>query len=256
MLAVILVCIFAYLFGAIPTGYWLGKLLKGVDIRTVGSCSTGATNVLRCVGKGPAIFVLVFDILKGAVPVVIGISVCQTAPNQIIPLPDCLTLRADAACANSPLLQFFIANFIPATMAGILAMIGHAKSVFLGFQGGKSAATGLGSLAAMSPLTGLCMFSVFASTIFVSRYVSLGSIAGAVSGPFFMYYFTHGQISFVIYNVVGSSYVIYRHKTNIKRLLDGTESKFGQKLETKPEAAASSPTTDPVGSGETEKHTA
>jgi acyl phosphate:glycerol-3-phosphate acyltransferase len=240
MAATFLLCLFAYCLGAIPTGYWLGKLLKGIDIRTVGSGSTGATNVLRSVGKGPAVFVLFFDMFKGALPVILGISACQAAGQQIIPLPAVLMLRADAA-ADSPFMQFMIANLIPAALGGIVAMIGHARSIFLGFGGGKSAATGLGSLAAMSPLTAVCMFAVFVSTIFITRYVSLGSILGAISGPFFMYYFTHGQISFVIYNIVASSYVIVRHKSNIKRLLAGTELKFGQKAEVKTEQAESKP---------------
>ena len=140
MLAVLLIYVFAYLLGAIPTGYWLGKVLKGIDIRTVGSCSTGATNVLRTVGKGPAAFVLVFDIFKGAFPVLVGISACQAPGLQIIPLPGWLTLINDPI-AQTSVGKFCISNFVPGCVAGIISMIGHAKSVFLGFQGGKSAAT-------------------------------------------------------------------------------------------------------------------
>lgn len=244
MLATLLICIISYFIGAIPTGFWVGKLLKGIDIRTVGSGSTGATNVLRSVGKGPAIFVLVFDLCKGMLPVLLGIAACISKENpapppwhgQIFPLPDFLMLTAGSQDEKSPshtyLMQFMIKNFIPATLGAIISMIGHSKSIFLNFQGGKSAATGLGTLTAMHPLCGVCTFIVFVSTIYVGRFVSLGSMLAAASGPFFMYYFTHGQLSFVIYNVIGSSYVIIRHKSNIQRLLAGTEPKIGQKVDT------------------------
>jgi S1-C subfamily serine protease len=131
-------------------------------------------------------------------------------------------------------MQFCIKYFIPGCVAGIIAMIAHSKSVFLNFQGGKSAATGCGTLAAMNPFAGLCIFAVFISTTLIGRYVSVGSMMAALSGPFLMYYFTHGQISFVIYNIIGSSYVIIRHQSNIKRLLAGTEPKLGEKPKEKP----------------------
>lgn len=230
MLASILICIVAYLLGSIPTGYWLGKLLKGIDIRTVGSGSTGATNVLRSVGKGPAVFVLVFDMFKGAFPVLLGIAASEPPGHQSIPLPDFLTLQSDPSAAQ---MKFYIDHAILAGIAGILAMIGHSKSIFLGFQGGKSAATGLGTLAAMSPVAGACMFGVFVGTIAIGRFVSVGSMAAAFVGPFLMYYFTHGKMTFVIYNIIGSSYVIIRHQSNIKRLLAGTEPKIGQKADDK-----------------------
>lgn len=256
MLASIIICIFAYLMGAIPTGFWIGKVLKGIDIRTIGSGSTGATNVLRSVGKGPAVFVLIFDMFKGALPVLVGISACQAPGAQIIPLPSWLTLASDPS-ANSEWMKFVAANFVPGCIAAILALIGHAKSIFLGFQGGKSAATGLGTLAAMNPLAGLCMFAVFVSTIYIGRYVSVGSIAAALVGPIFMYYFTHGQWSFVIYNIFGSSYVIFRHKSNIKRLLAGTEPKIGQKAEKTPSPGSTetqSHSSSSAGSGSSTEH--
>ena len=230
MLAVLLICVFSYFLGAIPTGYCIGKWVKGIDIREVGSRSTGATNVARSVGFAWGVFVMVFDMLKGAVPVLLAIAVCDPQGHQSIPLPDCLSLTAgtdlpkwQVECARWYVLPFF---------AALIALIAHSKSIFLGFQGGKSAATGLGALAAMSPLAGLCMFTVFVVTILVGRYVSLGSIAAAAVGPFFMHLFTHGdKPSFVIFNIVGSSYVIIRHKTNIQRLLKGTERKIGEKAE-------------------------
>ncbi len=229
MQAAIIICIFSYVLGSIPTGYWLGKVLKGIDIREVGSGSTGATNVLRSLGKGAAIFVLIFDMFKGAFPVLLGIAASEPIGQQSMPLPTWLSLTADPALQIEPY-KTYVSYFILPAIAGILSMIGHSKSIFLGFQGGKSAATGLGTLGAMNPYTGLCMFGVFVSTIFIGRYVSVGSMLAAAVGPFLMHYFTHGQRpAFVIYNVIGSSYVIIRHRSNIKRLLKGTEPKIGQK---------------------------
>ncbi|MBX9689037.1 MAG: glycerol-3-phosphate 1-O-acyltransferase PlsY [Candidatus Obscuribacterales bacterium] len=224
MLAILLLSVISYLMGAIPTGYWVGKIVKGIDIRTVGSCSTGATNVLRSVGKGPAVFVLIFDMFKGAFPVLLGIAACDPQGHQSMPIPAILSLTADSSLQNSP----FVTYYVMPAITGIISMIGHSKSIFLNMQGGKSAATGLGTLAAMNPTAGALMFVVFVLTIYIGRYVSVGSMMAAFVGPVLMYAFG-GKMSFVIYNIVGSSYVIFRHKANIKRLLSGTEPKIGEK---------------------------
>ncbi len=232
MLAAFLICIIAYVMGSIPTGYWICKLIKGVDLRTVGSKSTGATNVLRTCGKGPALFVFCFDIFKGAFPVLLAIAASDPLGKQLMPLPDFLSLNADPSMQAPQIKSYFVDLYVLPGIAGILAMIGHSKSVFLGFSGGKSAATGLGTLASMNPWAALSMLGVFASTIYIGRYVSVGSMAAAFSGPFFMHFFTHGQRpSFVVYNIIGSLYVIIRHKANIERLIKGTEPKIGQKVE-------------------------
>ncbi|MBX9720824.1 MAG: glycerol-3-phosphate acyltransferase, partial [Candidatus Obscuribacterales bacterium] len=173
--------------------------------------------------------VLFFDMFKGAFPVLLGIAASEPIGQQSMPLPSWLSLLADPAMQAEPY-KTYVGYFILPAIAGILSMIGHSKSIFLKFQGGKSAATGLGTLGAMNPYTGLSMFAVFVSTIFIGRYVSVASMLAAAVGPFFMHYFTHGQRpSFVIYNIIGSSYVIIRHRSNIKRLLKGTEPKIGEK---------------------------
>lgn len=241
MLAAILICVFAYVFGSIPTGYWIGKLLKGIDIRTVGSGSTGATNVLRSVGKIPAAFVLFFDMFKGALPVLIALSASQKLGAQLIPLPNWLTMTADPAYQSEPFASF-VNLFVLPGVAGMLSLIGHAKSIFLGFQGGKSAATGLGTLCAMNPAAGFCMFVIFVSTTALGRIVSVASMLTAAVGPFLMYFL--GQFnpahtdaavtSSIVYNIFGSSYVILRHKSNIQRLIKGTEPKIGQKVKVPP----------------------
>ncbi|MBY0356740.1 MAG: glycerol-3-phosphate 1-O-acyltransferase PlsY [Candidatus Obscuribacterales bacterium] len=212
MLAVA-ICVLSYVLGSIPTGYWLGKLLKGIDIRQHGSGSTGTTNVLRCVGKGPALFVLLFDIAKGALPVRLAIIACDPTSGWL------------GATEHRELLT----QLLP-PVVGILAMIGHSKSVFLGFQGGKSAATGLGTIVAMNWIAGSFSFATFVLTIVVTRYVSLGSMLAGLLGPVYMWLAT-SKLNFTIYVALGGLYVILRHQANIKRLLSGSEPKFGQKAE-------------------------
>ncbi|MBF1999541.1 MAG: glycerol-3-phosphate acyltransferase [Synechococcales cyanobacterium C42_A2020_086] len=200
----------AYLLGAIPTGYWLGRALKGIDIRQHGSKSTGATNVLRTLGKGPALVVLLVDVLKGvaavlftrwfyALPVVV-----EAAPTH---LPDWLPWLV--------------------TLSALMAILGHSRSIWIGFTGGKSAATGLGVLLAMAWPVGLGILLVFAGVLAVFRIVSLGSIAAAVSASILMWMFQQ-PLAYQLVALVGGLYVIWRHQANIRRLLDGTEPQLGQ----------------------------
>lgn len=236
MLAALLICVFSYVFGSIPTGYWIGKLLKGIDIRTMGSGSTGATNVLRTVGKGPAAFVFFFDMFKGAFPVLLAVAASQKPEAQSMHLPAFLCMTLDPAYQSEPFASF-VNYFVLPGLAGMLSLIGHAKSIFLKFQGGKSAASGLGSLIAYNPAAGLCMLVIFVSTVYLGRIVSVASILTAAVGPLLMYLLGHfnpaksdaAVLSSIVYNIVGSSYVILRHRSNIKRLLNGTEPKIGQK---------------------------
>ena len=147
----------AYLLGSFPTGYLLVKALKGVDIRELGSGSTGATNVLRTAGKIPAAIVFAVDIAKGVGSVFLaGTIAAQTT---------------DFA-GDTPALQ---------CVAGGMALLGHSRSVWLNFQGGKSVATGLGILFALNWLVGLSAFGCFALMLGIFRIVSLGSIAAALS---------------------------------------------------------------------------
>ncbi len=122
-------------------------------------------------------------------------------------------------------------------MAGLAAILGHSKSIFLGFTGGKSVATSLGILLAMSWQVGLATLGVFAVVVAISRIVSLSSIAGAIAVSIFMVVF-HLPLPYVLFGIVGGLYVILRHRTNIERLLAGTEPKIGQKLATEPEQTA------------------
>ena len=204
----ILILLLAYFCGAIPTGYWVVKALKQVDLTKVGSGSTGATNVLRTAGKAAAALVFVVDVAKGYVPVWVAILALR---NGWVP-----------EVASSPL-----APWLPVA-AAILALLGHSKSIFLNWRGGKSAATGLGTLMAMNMPAALCAFAIFLTIVWFSRYVSLGSIIAVSCSAIVTYLFDPTAIPFIAYCLCGAVYVIIRHKANIRRLVDGTEPKIGQ----------------------------
>ncbi|MBW4509757.1 MAG: glycerol-3-phosphate 1-O-acyltransferase PlsY [Scytonematopsis contorta HA4267-MV1] len=210
------VLLVAYLLGSIPTGYITVKLLKGIDIRELGSGSTGATNVLRALGKGPGALVLLVDSLKGVLAILLVYSLFQLDMSQsIIP-----------ATVNVQTWQPWMV-----ILAGLGAILGHSKSIFLGFSGGKSVATSLGILLAMNWQIGLATLGVFAIVVGISRIVSLSSISGAIAVPIFMT-LLHQPLAYILFGVAGGLYVIVRHKSNIERLLAGTEPKLGQKLVT------------------------
>lgn len=204
----ILLVLVAYLLGSIPTGYLAGKYLQGIDIREVGSGSTGATNVLRTLGKKAAIFVLTIDVLKGALALGLvklsyhleGINLPENWQSWLI------------------------------ISAGIAALFGHSKSIFLNFTGGKSVATSLGILFMLNPLIGLGTLATFGLILALSRIVSLSSICGALAVNVLMLVL-HQPLAYQIFALLGGFYVIFRHKTNIQRLIVGTEPKIGQKLE-------------------------
>ena len=213
------VILLAYLFGSFPTGYLAGKLLKGIDIREVGSGSTGATNVLRTLGKLPGAFVLLIDALKGGLAINLGYALFSIATTQnLIP----------------PIVNIEIWQPYLVTLAGLAALLGHSKSIFLGFTGGESVASGVGILLAISWQVGLSTLGVFAVVIAISRIVSLSSIAGAVAVSILMVIF-HQPLAYILLGFAGGLYVIIRHRTNIERLIAGTEPKIGQKAETSTE---------------------
>jgi len=205
-----LVLLVAYLLGSIPTGYWAGLLLQGIDIREHGSKSTGATNVLRTLGKAPAIVVLLIDILKGAAAVVFA-RWFYSLPSAALPTGTMLT------------------DWMPwmITSAALMAILGHSRSIWIRFTGGKSAATGLGVLLAMCWPVGLGILLVFGLVLAVSRIVSLGSMAAAIAAALLMWAF--GQpLAFQLTALLGGLFVIWRHQANIRRLIAGTEPRLGQ----------------------------
>ena len=199
----------AYLFGSLPTGYLAGRLLQGIDIREHGSGSTGATNVLRTLGKVPGSIVLFIDALKGALAVCLAQAIFTLALFPSLPAE-------------------WESYLVP--IAAIGAILGHSKSIWLGFSGGKSVATGVGILLAMSWQVGLVTMVVFAISIAITRIVSISSIFGAISVTASMLIFAL-PIPYTIFAIVGGIYVIWLHRKNIQRVIAGTEPKVGQKLE-------------------------
>src|SRR5689334_21946740 len=204
----------AYLLGSMPTGYLAGKLLKGIDIRQHGSKSTGATNVLRTLGKWPAVIVLLVDVLKGVAAIAFArwfyrwlyASPSVTPPTAL----DVQTWVDWAVC-----------------LAGLAVLLGHSRSIWLNFTGGKSAATGLGLLLALSWPVGLGAAGAFGVVLAIFRRVSLGSIVAALTAIALVCGLDQ-PLPYRLLVTAGGLYVIVRHRTNIRRLLAGTEPRMGQ----------------------------
>lgn len=191
-----------YLLGSIPSGYLAGKWLKGIDIRQYGSGSTGATNVLRTLGKGPATAVFVVDVLKGAVAI---------------------WLAQGLGTTGDPGAWMIV-------LVGLAAILGHSRPVWLGFgEGGKSVAVSLGMLLGMNWQVALAVAGVWAITTAISRLVSLGSILGAVAAPV-LFHLWGAPLPYVLFGLLGGGYVVFRHRTNVGRLLKGTEPRIGESV--------------------------
>ncbi|MBB5553287.1 glycerol-3-phosphate 1-O-acyltransferase PlsY [Rhizobium lentis] len=204
----------AYLLGSIPTGYLLGKFLRNIDIREHGSKSTGATNALRILGKGPALFVLIVDVLKGAAAVLFALWYYPWLANKPHLTPP----------ANSDL-----HSLVPwlVCFSGLAVLVGHGCSIWLKFTGGKSAATGLGVLFAISPLVGIGAAIVWAGTLAIFRVVSFSSILAAVAAIALVLSFDH-PLPYRLLVIAGGLYVIIRHRANVRRLIAGVEPRLGQ----------------------------
>jgi acyl phosphate:glycerol-3-phosphate acyltransferase len=201
----------AYIFGSIPTAYLIGKLTRGIDIREHGSKSVGATNALRTLGKWPGLVVLLADILKGAAAIILvrWLHTSGAFPSDTTPT--------------------ILETWLPwvTCLAGLAALVGHSRSVWLKFAGGKSAATGLGILLAMSWPVGLGAALAFGGFLAISRIVSLSSMLAALIAIALVFGLDQ-PVPYQLLVVAGGIYVIVRHRTNIKRLLSGTEPRVGQ----------------------------
>lgn len=184
----------AYLIGSIPTGYLIVKTKTGEDIRTVGSGSTGATNVKRVLGKKWFFIVMLLDALKGALPVILASNFLHSN-SGIYPV-----------------------------IAAVAVIIGHSKPLFLGFKGGKSVASGVGTILALNWQVGLIIAGIWGIITYTSKYVSLGSIIALGISPFIMWYL-HNPTAYIWYCALGAVYIIYLHRSNIKRLIKGEENK-------------------------------
>lgn len=182
--------ILAYLIGSIPSGLIIGKGLFGTDVRQFGSKNIGATNTYRVLGLKAALPVFICDALKGAIGV------------------------------------FLLTSYGPAfaILGGILAMVGHNWSIFLGFKGGRGVATGLGVLIALSPLVAIICFAIWGIIVYPTKLVSLGSIIAAAAVPLLMF-LTGQSWWYVGFGALAALFVILRHRENIIRLLSGKELK-------------------------------
>ncbi|WP_375789437.1 glycerol-3-phosphate 1-O-acyltransferase PlsY [Bradyrhizobium sp. Pha-3] len=201
----------AYLLGSIPAGYLAGKLLRGIDIREHGSKSTGATNVLRTLGKWPALAVLLVDVLKGAGAIAFArwfYPWLGTLP-PVTPPTDPQTVVPWAVC-----------------LAGLAVLLGHSRSIWLNFTGGKSAAAGLGVLLALSWPVGLGAALVFGVVLAICRIVSLGSMLAALTAIALVCVMEQ-PLPYRLLVIAGGLYVIARHRANVQRLLAGTEPRLG-----------------------------
>ena len=192
----------AYILGSVPWGFLMALVVRGVDIREYGSGKTGMTNVLRTAGVPAAAVSFVLDLSKGLLAVFLARVVVDTVEAEV--------------------------------SAGLLALAGHNWSVFLGFKGGRGTVTGLGGLMAMGPVSGAIAVVSFMPVILISRYVSLGSIVG-VTVAFFsqlaMVLLDMSSPTYLLYTGVGCPIIIWQHRDNIQRILQGTERRIGQRVD-------------------------
>ena len=199
----ILTALAAYLLGSIPTGFLVAKA-QGVDIRTIGSGNIGATNVFRFLGTVAGVFVLLADALKGFVAVAILPRLCW----QI--------LGGNGSALEHDWLEI---------IAGLAAIIGHNFTCWLRFKGGKGIATSAGVLVALVPYALLIIFGVWILVFGLTRYVSLASICASLALPFATW-LTGGSLTFILITSAMSVLAIYKHRSNIQRLLKGTENRL------------------------------
>tara|TARA_Y100001968_G_C19426192_1_gene754488 strand:+ start:667 stop:1287 length:621 start_codon:yes stop_codon:yes gene_type:complete len=197
-MSALFIILFSYFLGSFPSGYLAGKWIKNIDLREIGSGSTGATNVLRHVGKIPALFVFAIDLLKGFIPIIIAKWLNLDEMYQVT--------------------------------AGIASLTGHIWPIWLKGRGGKAVATGLGVFLGLSWQVGLATLGIFLLVMALTRIVSLASILSAISLPILMY-LSFGveeiSIAYVIVSVLSMLLVIWRHRTNINRLIKRKEPRIG-----------------------------
>jgi glycerol-3-phosphate acyltransferase PlsY len=204
-MSAVLFVLWSYSLGALPFGVWISRA-KGVDIMRAGSGNIGATNVVRAIGA-PGYLVFLLDVLKGYVPA--------------------------AAAANVLDQQGYSSTW--AIVCGIAAVLGHMYSPAIGFRGGKGIATSLGFIIAATPLVALCGFGLFLILLLAFRWVSFASLVAAASLPLFAIVFGFGPTTALVYSGL-ALLSVYRHRSNIQRLLKGAEPKFSLNIGRKPDS--------------------
>ena len=205
MFSLVLIILFAYLVGSFPTSIVVGRMTQRIDIREYGSKNAGGTNAFRVLGWKAGLFVAVVDILKGVLATLLIAKI-----------------RVDPLMLDYELVQI---------IAGTFAVIGHIWTVLAKFQGGKGVATGAGLIIALFPWASLICFIIFAALVLTTRYVSLGSIIATSSLPFVLLTFDRmfGKFvstSLLTFSILISCLIIFTHRSNIRRLLNGTENRF------------------------------
>ena len=224
ILAYILTALAAYLLGSIPTGFLAAKA-KGIDIRAVGSGNIGATNAMRVLGKPAGIFVLLLDAMKGFVACFLGGFIY--AYNYSIQSNG---LHSYSDYIPMPSLEG-MEHF--AIIAGIFAVLGHNYPCWLRFKGGKGIATTAGVYLVLAPWAVLVALTVFILAALTTKYASVGSILAAIALPTTVWVMTPHDLFLGIVTTALGALAIYKHKSNIQRLLAGTENRLGKKSETK-----------------------
>lgn len=223
----------AFIMAATPFGLILGRILKGIDIREHGSGNIGTTNVFRILGKGPGITCLILDILKGFIPVLLAINLLQFGDRE--PIPHLTFL--DSLRQTLPATQQLFVQTIH-VLTALFAILGHNYSPWLAFKGGKGIATSAGVLIALMPFAIIILIIIFLIVFLISRYVSLASIISAASLPFLTLWgsWHHGRIQdgtwnipLFIFSLVIGALAIWKHRSNIQRLRNGTENRFSKK---------------------------
>lgn len=197
-----LAVLLAYLIGSLAFGYWWVKLRVGTDIRSVGSGATGATNVSRAAGPAAGLLVLALDLGKGYVAVWLAARLVE----------DDLRWMAAAAVA---------------------CIVGHSYPIFIRFRGGKSVATGVGVFLFFTPWAVATVVGVWLVVVLLWRYVALGSILATATYPLVAYALYQPQLPVVLAGVVGACLIIFRHRSNIQRMMQGTENRFSLRERTK-----------------------
>jgi glycerol-3-phosphate acyltransferase PlsY len=208
MLSIPIMIVLSYVLGSCPFGILISRIWRGIDIRDYGSENAGFTNVYRVIGPLPAVIVLILDVAKGMVAVLLITKISfDSVPLSLIDLK---------------------------ILSGVFVILGHVFPVFAGFRGGKGIATGLGALLSIIPLEVALAVILFVVIVAITRYVSLGSLSSTtfiffalIVERYYLKYQVPTQLIIMIFFL--TAFIFFNHRSNIKRLLAGTENKFGRK---------------------------